>query len=351
MLRFSLTPEQLGRMRFAVSPMVHLVGLLRRMHRGKPLPAWIRRSWAALDRERMTPLVQMVPPGCRYIPDLLTPLPPCADPSIDDELHAVESTDEEVLRVELSSIYRLGPLNELYAVAVGVTPQVADSWRVTPPRAIQDAYERNAEAFLAALSDSTRYVWDQVLAPRWPQIRRIARADVAFRAQQAAAAGPYRAVLGLGDVRHWDAETIAIDTPATIDLTEWHGQIVFSPMVFLDDGPTTCASGCDVLVAYPCRGRADVLGEAGTDRGHSTGASGMAGVIGSTRVRLLELLDEPRPGHVLAGRLGVSAPTVSYHLARLRRGGLVEGIRLGREILYVRTAKAERLTAGAPRSG
>ena len=55
----------------------------------------------------------------------------------------------------------------------------------------------------------------------------------------------------------------------------------------------------------------------------------------ATRLRLVGLLAErPRSGDDLAALLGVSPPTVSHHLARLKAAGLVRGARDGPFVYY-----------------
>lgn len=55
----------------------------------------------------------------------------------------------------------------------------------------------------------------------------------------------------------------------------------------------------------------------------------------ATRLRIMGLLAErPRHGDDLAATLGVSAPTVSHHLSRLKEAGLVRGDRDGPFVYY-----------------
>jgi len=57
-------------------------------------------------------------------------------------------------------------------------------------------------------------------------------------------------------------------------------------------------------------------------------------LLGAPRARLLEVLRCPSSTAVLARSLNVSPPAVSQHLAVLRRCGLVNRTRSGREVLY-----------------
>jgi DNA-binding transcriptional ArsR family regulator len=69
-----------------------------------------------------------------------------------------------------------------------------------------------------------------------------------------------------------------------------------------------------------------------------------ADVLGRSRVSLLADLATPRTTTELAERHGMSASTVSYHLSRLHRAGLVLRKRQGKHVLYRRT----RLLASTP---
>ena len=57
-------------------------------------------------------------------------------------------------------------------------------------------------------------------------------------------------------------------------------------------------------------------------------------LLGAPRARLLEVLRCPASTAALARSLDVSASAVSQHLAVLRRCGLVDRTRSGREVLY-----------------
>lgn len=61
------------------------------------------------------------------------------------------------------------------------------------------------------------------------------------------------------------------------------------------------------------------------------------------RAILATLAERERPVHELAQRFAISRPAVSKHLAVLRKAGLVNEARSGRENLY--TLEAERLKA------
>ncbi|CAM5526443.1 hypothetical protein SALBM311S_07177 [Streptomyces alboniger] len=68
-------------------------------------------------------------------------------------------------------------------------------------------------------------------------------------------------------------------------------------------------------------------------------------VIGEARQLLLADLGSPRTTTQLAERHHMSASTVSYHLLRLHRVGLLNRTREGSRVYYQRTPEADRLVA------
>jgi DNA-binding transcriptional ArsR family regulator len=71
----------------------------------------------------------------------------------------------------------------------------------------------------------------------------------------------------------------------------------------------------------------------------------LAGLVGRSRATILGELDVPRTTTLLAGRVELSAPTVSAHLSVLVGAGLLTSQRTGRRVLYRRTPLGDRLVA------
>jgi DNA-binding transcriptional ArsR family regulator len=69
---------------------------------------------------------------------------------------------------------------------------------------------------------------------------------------------------------------------------------------------------------------------------HARSLAGVFRLLGDpTRLRILMLLDEGEMNvGELCRRLRLPQPTVSHHLARLRRGGLLRARRSGKEVYY-----------------
>jgi DNA-binding MarR family transcriptional regulator len=77
---------------------------------------------------------------------------------------------------------------------------------------------------------------------------------------------------------------------------------------------------------------------------HDPAAAGaLAGLIGRRRATLLMSLEHPASTRALAERTGWSPGGVNTHLTALRRTGLVARRRVGREVIYTRTASGTAL--------
>jgi DNA-binding transcriptional ArsR family regulator len=70
----------------------------------------------------------------------------------------------------------------------------------------------------------------------------------------------------------------------------------------------------------------------------STAIVALAALAQHTRLALFRLLDEAGPAGLAAGaiaeRLGVAAPTLSFHLKELAHAGLIRSVQQGRYVVY-----------------
>jgi DNA-binding transcriptional ArsR family regulator len=72
--------------------------------------------------------------------------------------------------------------------------------------------------------------------------------------------------------------------------------------------------------------------------GHANTIVKLAALAQETRLALFRLLVEAGPGGLAAGviaqRLGVAAPTLSFHLKELTHAGLIRPVQQGRYVVY-----------------
>jgi DNA-binding transcriptional ArsR family regulator len=92
---------------------------------------------------------------------------------------------------------------------------------------------------------------------------------------------------------------------------------------------------------YPARGVGTLW-----EPGHVVAPEALGQLLGSRRAAVLSALTSPVSTTELARSLGLSAASVSQHLAVLRDAGLVNGHRVGRVVLYMRSPTGESLAAG-----
>lgn len=352
MIRLGLNDRQLSSLRFTVSPLMHVVqAVVRLQQRPHQPPAWLPERWSRVSRTSRALLLDLIDPATHSIPDFLIPLTDQYRPGVETELAAVAATPLDELRADLRLTFRLGAVDEVFAYRLGAVPAVADKWRKAPNELVSAAWAGHSGPLLDALQQALYEVWQVVLAPTWPVIRSVTETDVMHRLRLVGSAGMSSAVLELVDGHEWDGRAAQLDSPLDLDLTQQRFRVVLSPSVLLDSDRSLIIAGDELVVGYPCRGRAVVVGP------HAAGESvepvapvGLNGPDGlGTRHRLIAALEVPQAGHSLAARLGLSKATVSYHLGRLHSSGLVERRRLGREVYYARTPAADRLTMPPPR--
>ena len=321
MISYRFGPEDLGRVRFAISPLFEIAASLDVLR--DPARHGMHAPWVSSARGRLSgldlSLLEAVVPPSGYRPDFVHPPPERPLAGFASELARVSATPPAQVARDLD-----------WAYDGGEPPEAARVLLDDPPRG------------MAALTDVMTAYWRRVIEPHWPAIRATLEADIAYRAARLAAGGPLAAFADLHDEASWRDGALVVDRPheQTVDL-EGRG-LLLVPVAFawpelwaMIDPPWQPA------VIYAPRGIATLWEPA------EQAPDALADLLGRRRAAILSGLASPATTQELALRIAASPAGVSEHLAVLRRAGLVVGRREGRAVRYARTPAGDALVASA----
>lgn len=321
MIRYRFGQDDLLRTRFAIAPLMELIGAVYVLR--DPARFVVHRPWADWARPRtghldLSLLDIATPFGTPFWPVFIGP-PPCAPHAkVEDELERVRTTPPEQVVTEIRRTYPAGI-----------------------PRAGQPFVDDPAAA-LGELVDQMQTFWDTALAPWWTRISAMLESEIASRARRLVAVGARAAFTDLHQTVRWDDGTLYVHptkkAPADVDLAGRGLLLVPAVFTWPNVWPRTDPPWDPALV-YPPSGIADLWtpDEARNDA--------LESLLGRRRARVLRELDRPSSTLELARRMGVSAGSVSEHLTVLRRAGLVMRRREGLRVVYARTARGDDLRA------
>ncbi|MFF0560262.1 helix-turn-helix domain-containing protein [Streptomyces sp. NPDC020472] len=310
MLRVHFTTEDYTRVRFAPrpSPVPELHAALMMLgapHEELLFGRWRGRLLRALPRAA-EPLADLVPGG--------------AAPHFLDVLGETREEGLALIREAARPEFVRSELERVYAGQGAVPP-----W-------IRDLRAGNGEAW-RVLDRAQRAAYETVLAPVWPLVQDLHRAEFTRYALTVAERGLGAALTALApglrdDVWEWPGPPREVRLAGRglvlLPTFHWRG----GPLVQdLPDRP--------VVLAYPAG--------AGLPLVPSGDGDGLSGVLGRTRAELLRVLTEPRTTTELARRLGVSNATASAHAAALRAAGLLTTTRTGRSVHHAPTPLGDLL--------
>jgi DNA-binding transcriptional ArsR family regulator len=319
-IRFRLGQDDLGKLRFAVSPLWETVAslrvladpLLRERHR-----AWVRAVEPRLRGLELEPL-RLLAGSAGFLPDFLLPAPTCPAASIGDELACVRTASCEQVRLDLRILFADDVPAPLRALA-------ADPERALPP-----------------LVESLERYWAAAVEQHWPRLRALLEIEIYRCARELAYGGPEALFADLHPrLRYAGDGVVEVDKPCDAELDGDGQGLLLVPLGFAWPGLYVCAEpALRRAVAYGPRGAGalwlaerPVVGDA------------LVQLLGRARAEALESLAHPRTTSELARRHGVTPSAASQTLAALRRLGLVEPHRLGRSVLYSLSARGEALRA------
>lgn len=325
MRRLEVSVEDLLRSRFALSPAMDLVLLLRSLAgRNRALPrAWAARLLPTFERLRRESelnavLALQTPQGG---PNFVAPPPRGLNQTWADDLAMIRATSLEAARHEFATT-ATGP-----AVRDPLVRAVLDS---------TDAVSRIAEAMDQA--------WHELLAADWPQLRAICERDVVHRVGVIGEHGWATTIESLHPSIAWRAGGIELGFFPRGGTVRLAGDgLLLIPSAFVGNLAAHLEDPWPRTLIYPARGTAALWGEQET----VPQPDALTALVGRARARLLVALDAPASTSHLARSLAMAPGAVGDHLAILRGAGLLVRARSGRSVLYRRTPLGDALVAGS----
>jgi DNA-binding transcriptional ArsR family regulator len=325
-----LSSDDLAETRFAFSPIWELGMSLYKPLRDPSKHAlhlpWVQEAKAAIEGRDLAILFAVVPPPGvpptvhAYVPDFLTPPPETPFPQFDDELEQVANTDPARISTELTHM-----ISSLGGASVpALTVEILE----------------NPEPYLARLVEQMREYWKLTIEAHWPRIRALHEADVMYRARQLALGGAELLFADLHPSVTWEDGALVVDKNMAMEVDAGGQGLVLIPAVF--DWPGIAmmmGEGLQPTLSYSPRGIAELWDEPEDVRGDGA----MDDLIGGTRADILRVLTVPMTTTELASRLHLTPAAVSQQLGVLRRAGVVDARRQGREVYSELTSSGGRL--------
>jgi hypothetical protein len=315
--------------RFALSPLWELGSAVRITHRDEGR-SW-HASWLGAVDELPPPddlaVLRALQPRRGYTPDFLAPPPTGPATAFADELERVAGTPLDRVEEELRRCRADG----------------ADA----PARAVLDRLIADPASARSRITAVLRDCWEILLAPHWPRLQELLDRDVAYRARRLADHG----LVGLLDDLHPDIRyrggAVEVDwrRRGNDSVRDVSGAgLVLMPSAFTWPRPRAILDPpWQPTVVYPVRGIDQLWRSARPDV-----PAALAGVLGTSRARLLLDLVEPADTTTLAVRHALAPSAVSRHLHALRAAGLLVASRDRRRVLYRRTALGSALCTPPP---
>jgi DNA-binding transcriptional ArsR family regulator len=310
-IEIETSAEDLIRTRLTYSPLWEAVcsslALVHPERRPLHLP-WIAQMMRSAKRTDLRPLWALVAPY-PIVFGFLAPSPGAPGASFRDEIERLRATSPDEVQAEVGLFY--------------------EGMSEAPPTFVRP-YVETPKRSLDMLATTLGVYWNEVLAPHWTPLRGVLEAEV-LRNGRTLATGGVDALFGdLHPGLAWDGSRVTIDRPIAMTIRPEGRGIVVVANTFAWPAPL-CGSTADgrALLVYAPRGLARLW-----PSGPENPEESLDVLLGSARASVLRMLDVPRATADIASMLRMGTSTVSYHLAQLRRAGLVETHRDGRRVYY-----------------
>lgn len=307
MLKYLLTEDDVGSVRFGISPLCELGLSLRAIREPARFPlqlGWLRRTEEARARLDMHTLGGLIDDRM-WTPDFLNPRPASPLTRLDDEFAVLLATPPEVFRADLVAVH-------------GRVPEV---------------FEGSTSAALRRIVRALRQLWETCVEPYWPRMRAVLEADVVYRGRQIAQAGVAGMLGGLSSRIDYYRGVVSVRLSTALDreqAIDGNG-LTLVPTMFTRRASAPVGEG-PPMILYSARGQG-ALWEAE----RIANPAAVAAVLGEMRASLLAALGDPASSTELGVRFGVTASAVNQHLRVLREAGLLVSTRYGRSVLYLRS--------------
>ncbi|MEV0953820.1 DUF5937 family protein [Promicromonospora sp. NPDC050249] len=332
-VEFRLGSSDISAVRFGISPGHELVHAVRTILRPQSAPlhwGWFRSVRAGVHGNVQAG-VQGKPPTEAfrlmavisgvdgYMPDFLTATP-SGDMTPEEEAERLREVPDERLRFDLEKMVlrstgaRQQEIRDLIAAPDHARKVIVEAWQE---------------------------VWDTLLAPVWPQMLRLLRADIGVRARRSSDAGLAEMASTLHSTVTWADEMVRVQMRKHEEVVDCGGTgLVLVPSVMMSTG------GCAVLTERPAQPTIFYPAHGVSETWHRDGADALAALsalLGPTRARLVLELQQPLSTSECAALTELAVSTASHHLTVLRDAGLIDSRRNGVRVLHTRTPLGEAL--------
>jgi hypothetical protein len=319
-VEFRLGSADISNIRFGISPGQELVHAVRALVRPQEHPlhwGWLTEARGRVPADSFRLLATII--GAEgYVPDFFTSSPD-GEISPSDERERIAAVRKDRLHRDLSKMV------------------------VRSTGARQDELSR----LIAAPEDETRQaiaaawaqVWEALLAPTWPHLLRVLRADIAVRARRSSETGLADMVDTLHSTVSWGVDAVRVQMRHHSEIVDCGGTgLLLAPSAMMSP------RGCAVITEEPGGPTIFYPAQGVSETWHLDGAAALdalTALFGAGRARLLLALQQPLSTSECADMAELALSTASHHLTVLRDAGLVDSRRDGPRVLHIRTPTGE----------